>query len=534
MLRALSDILNRAALAPQEQKVADYLRHATPDSVLKDLQTAVGPNIRRINDSQITFEASCVKDEADRQQYWTKDSLRKHIQIAHLNVSFPDEAINLLWRSFHFYAHHPFPHYITDDSKIDVDGFQRAVALLAHDATDLLGTQEDGDYYWRFDETFFRKASFSRMLRSIGHLGETGQEEAVVDDVMDVLAITQPQSMKSMPCPDTLRPAARKLLDSGKTPMGCRVTRRDLFALLLLVLRMRLIGEKWGHGDHYGTIGEVYPEDEQLAEVLVNGVVGDEDDLGVDDLLRIQDVLPNLPLRFHQLWKVLFQPRPNIAIQETTGSTLPPRILSAISLFIPHPLRPAHSRPASQDTRIALQQSEQTIDMTASSLIRGLQQNPRPKVILVTENGESVSPATVAGAFIPGLLYSKGEDHPQTGTSHFMFQLLPEFRLLRWTNPRTTLVDLIKGDVDEGNLSLQAMEAGACGTNPYRIGDPQCKSAGIQIDPATESVIFSRTAGVGNTNNMGYQEMCVGHKAEWEVVIESGKLDVYDGLFKFV
>lgn len=165
------------------------------------------------------------------------------------------------------------------------------MALLAHDATDLLGTQEDGGYYWRFDERFFRKASFSRILRSIGHLKETGQEDAVVDDVMDVLAITQPQAMKLMPSPDRLRPVARETLEAGVVPMGCRVSRSDLVTLLVLVLRMELQREKWGYGDHFGTIRDVNLGDEQLAEVLVNGVVGDKDDLGPNDLLRVQDLL---------------------------------------------------------------------------------------------------------------------------------------------------------------------------------------------------------------------------------------------------
>ncbi|RAL05941.1 uncharacterized protein BO80DRAFT_440678 [Aspergillus ibericus CBS 121593] len=533
MLRVLSEALNRLALAPQEQKVADYLRHATPDSVLKNLHTVIAPNIRRINNAWTTFEASCIEDEADRQHYWTKESLKKHIAAAHPNVSFSNEAIDLLWRIFYFYACHPFPHYVTDASKIDFNGFQRAVTLLAHDATDYLGTQEDGDYYWRFDEMFFQKASFLRMLRSIGHLEESGLEEAVVDDVMDVLAITQPQAMKLMPSPDKLRRAARELLDSGKTPMGCRVTRRDLSTLLLLVLRMRLAREKWGHGDHYGTIGEVHLGDEQLAEALVGGLVGDKNDLGVDDLLRVQDVLPNLILGFHQLWKVLFQPPPNTPIQETAGSALPPRILSAISLFVSHSLRPAHCRPASQDTRIALQKSEQTIDMTASSLVKALQRNPRPKVILATDNGESMSPATVVGVFIPSLLYGEGEDQPRAGTSHLLFQLLPEFRLLRWTETHTPLVEFIKGGIDEGTPSLQAIEAGACGMSPYSIGDPQGSSGAIQIDPTTKSITFSRTAGA-NRENMGYQDMCIADKAQCEVLIESGTVDVYGGLFNSV
>ncbi|PWY93547.1 hypothetical protein BO94DRAFT_572979 [Aspergillus sclerotioniger CBS 115572] len=498
------------------------------DPVLQDLQTAIASNIRRINDSRSTFEASSIQDNTDRQRYWTKNSLKNHIQSTHPNISLPNETINLLWRSFHFYAHHPFPHYLTENSKIDVNGFQRAVAFLVHDATDLLGTLEDGDYYWRFDEAFFRKASFSRILRSIGHLEENGQDDAAVDDVMDVLAMTQPQAMKLMPSPDQLRPVAWRMLEDGRVPMGCRVGRRDLVCLVGLVLKMRLGREKWGYGDHLGVIGDGGLGEEGLAEVLVKGVVGDKDGLEIEDLQRVKDLLPNLGLRFHQLWKVIFQPRTDNRVQEMAGDTLAPRILSAISLFIPLSLRPAHCRSASQDTRIPLQKSEQMVDMTVSTLVRALQQNPRPKLIIATDDDNSGSPDTVVGAFIPGLLYSEGE-YPQTGTSHFLFQLQPEFRLLRW--PHTPLVNLINGEGDGDSSSIEAMEAGVYGMSPYRIGNP-LGSAGIRVDPATKSITLSRIADAGDTNNAGYKDVCLGDNAQWEVVIQPGKMEVYNGLFQ--
>lgn len=230
---------------------------------------------------------------------------------------------------------------------------------------------------------------------------------------------------------------------------------------------------------------------------------------------------------------MIFQPRTDIVVQEIPSSTLPSRILSAISLFILHPLQSAHCRPASQDTRIALQKSEQLIDMTVSSLIKALQQNHRPKLIIATANGKSDNPDTVVGAFIPGLLYNGDDGQPCTGTSHFLFQLKPEFRLLRWINPHTPLVDLFNGKTDEDSLSIKAMEAGICGMDAYRIGDPW-GSAELRIDPATKSVTLSRIAGVDKTSNMGYEDVCVGSKAPWQVVIQPSKVDVYNGLFKSV
>ena len=91
--------------------------------------------------------------------------------------------------------YHPFPRSASDNDKLDFGAFQRSVTLLATNGTELLGTQDDGDYFWRPDDGFFHKACFRRMLRSIGIQRSTKTDcpsTPIVEDAMDVLAMAQP------------------------------------------------------------------------------------------------------------------------------------------------------------------------------------------------------------------------------------------------------------------------------------------------------------------------------------------------------
>ena len=196
-----------------------------------------------------------------------------------------EAAVQLLRRCFHFYAYHPFPRDSTDGN-IDSASFQRAVALLVVQGTDFLGTQEGGDYFWRNDDAFFRKSNFERIFRSIG-LPENSDRVSnhldhgsipSLEDTMDVLAMTQPQTISLAPSPYQLGPAARKLLSEGVFQERCRVARKDLSRLLSLLLRLRLRDAKWGTLFHFGTLEERDPADEELADILVRGLGGDQDE----------------------------------------------------------------------------------------------------------------------------------------------------------------------------------------------------------------------------------------------------------------
>jgi hypothetical protein len=244
----------------------------------------------------------------DRKSDWNEDSLRKHIESRHPDVAISKAAIQLLWRCFHFYAYHPFPRDATD-GKVDSAAFQRAVSLLALQCTDLLGTQDGGDYFWRHDDAFFRQADFKRIFRSIGlptkctssdqSLQLDDDSTSVLDDAMDVLAMTQPQTVSLAPSPDQLEPAARKLLgESDLLQKRYQVSREDLSTLLSLLLRLRLQKAKWGSRFHLGAFDKADPRDEELADIMVNGLGGgqEEEDLTSDKVLRAMDLLVSVDL----------------------------------------------------------------------------------------------------------------------------------------------------------------------------------------------------------------------------------------------
>lgn len=98
---------------------------------------------------------------------WTKESLQTYLQETQPD-SFPSEdAVQLLWKCFHFYAYHRFPRSASNDDKLDFEAFQRSVTLLAVNDTELLGTPDEGDCCWRPDDGSLHKACFRRILRDI-------------------------------------------------------------------------------------------------------------------------------------------------------------------------------------------------------------------------------------------------------------------------------------------------------------------------------------------------------------------------------
>lgn len=179
-----------------------------------------------------------------------------------------------MWRCFYFSAYHPFPTSSEIDAKIDQDAFERAVTLLAAQGTDLLGTLEEGDYFWCSDKdaTSFHMASFDRVVRSATcfYHGYSCLSASLVVDVMDVLAMTQPQNVNFTPSADQLEPAARKLLDEGSTRRcRCRAATKDLSMLLSILLRMKLEKAKWGLGFHFGGFDKANSKNEKLARIMV-------------------------------------------------------------------------------------------------------------------------------------------------------------------------------------------------------------------------------------------------------------------------
>ena len=123
--------------------------------------------------------------------------------------------------------------------------------------TRLLGTQDGGSYYWRHDEAFFCRADFQRIFRSIslhaktsaGHARPDQTSTSILNDAMDVIAMTLPLSIKLAPSPDLLGLAAQKLLGGYTAPQTTySVARKDLSTLLRLLLRLRLQKATWRRG----------------------------------------------------------------------------------------------------------------------------------------------------------------------------------------------------------------------------------------------------------------------------------------------
>lgn len=226
----------------------------------------------------------------------------------HPYADFSDAIINLLWACFYFYAYHPLPRRDVDDGKIQWPAFQRSVSLLAVRGTKLLGTLEDGDYPWRYDESFTRKISFNRIFRSISAPEDANTQQnfqpgchtstSIVDDVMDVLAMTQPQDISVHPSPDMLKPAAQKLISESATPVQFWTKGEGLFLLLSLLLRLRLHEAKWARKEfYYGTFDEQRPEDVELSRILTERLAGGQGTvLASDQAQNALDMLVSMNL----------------------------------------------------------------------------------------------------------------------------------------------------------------------------------------------------------------------------------------------
>lgn len=224
---------------------------------------------------------------------------------------------------------------------------------------------------------------------------------------------------------------------------------------------------------------------------------------------------------------------------------IPNFILSAVSLFIPGPEFFGHSHMrTTQDMRIALEKlvesSDESGNLTVARLVKSLTQDLHPYLLVITSNEKSTSkPGTIIGAYFPGPLWFKCNedtgDAPKfgTGTSHLLFQLTPQFRLLRWTRPRVPLTDIIKMDDDEVP-SLDAI-VGCDGIFPtlsmtYRIGSSDGKGSSLRISPETGSAVLKINPTDINYNDVAcfkdaYRDNSGGH--EWETTVNHAQLEIF-------
>ncbi|KAI1878205.1 uncharacterized protein JN550_000387 [Neoarthrinium moseri] len=483
MFSSLLKYVNNIALGAENRSVSKYLDEAT--CVSADLGRVLSPQLggwREQELLQATFDKFCYEGSS-QQKYWNDESFRKHVRSRHSVGAMSDAAIQLLWLSFHFYAYHPFPRDC------------------------LLGTREL-DWFWQNDAAFFRRAGFERIFRSIAapetttgtdpSKQQTGMTSSL-SDTMDVLVMVGPQFMHAMPSPAKLEPVARRLF-AERSVVGRRAATRDeVSTLVSLLLRLRLEKEIWGFFYHLGDILEAGPEDERLTEAMVNSLAANESQQTISSewLLRAVDLMPNLRLRFHQLWAVLFQP---LEATDKARSSQVPRTMSthpdgATSLFAPCITIENGNRQIKyeQDTRITLEEvhiSPGPEDMALSRLTQCLSHHSSAHVVLFTSDASAATLRIVIGAYIPDDPHKGGAEMAdkkcefRDDTSLVLFQLQPRFRLLQRANSGIHLSQLIR----TGEIKV-AVEESVTTTDPellntpYWIGNPSGQGTGLRIDP---------------------------------------------------
>ncbi|KAK9778135.1 putative TLDc domain-containing protein [Seiridium cardinale] len=297
MLPSLTDVLNAIALAPENWKVKRYLDTAKCDSVSADLGDVLSSQLSGRSEQELLqsiFDKYCIGNSSQWKR-WDDKCFERFIRSAHSASAISDSAIQLLWRSFCFYAYHPFPRELRHVN-VDFDGFKRAALLNVLQCDRLLGTREL-EWYWRNDAAYFHRASFERIFRSIAAPDKNTDNElphekndttSMLSDAMDVLVMVGPQFMHAMPSTGQLETIARKLSIEGPAIARKAVTREESSILISLLLRVDLRKEKWGWLHHFGDVVADSPLCEGLTKALINHLTGGEDEQSItsDQLLK--------------------------------------------------------------------------------------------------------------------------------------------------------------------------------------------------------------------------------------------------------
>lgn len=161
---------------------------------------------------------------------------------------------------------------------------------------------------WRNDASFFREAGIARLFRSIGISTTTARlkeyslpDDPTVSDAMDVLAMVVPQFIHGGPSPEQLEIVARRLFSEEPAVTERSVGRKEVLALIGLLLRLRVKKEIWGSGGsffNFGDIAEASSTDAEVVEALVNSLLDykNEQPIASEQLLRVTDLMASLPL----------------------------------------------------------------------------------------------------------------------------------------------------------------------------------------------------------------------------------------------
>ena len=235
----------------------------------------------------------------------------------------------------------------------------------------------------------------------------------------------------------------------------------------------------------------------------------------------------------------------NISTQETAERDPNlDRILRMASWFISqHDSQESHNSPVFErlDTPSSQVLSD---DLSLSRLVKALSRDSsRPdhpaqyNILIVTGNTSMPIPTpVVTGVIFPDMPWATNPDNTEEtkweGTSklttHILFQLRPEFRLLRWTGlhmpPSTDFIRLDDKTTANGKniKSLKDIATDSkISQKSYWIGSPQGTKTGLHIDPDTRVAILRTFVTPSKSGDGGrYEELGVERDVDGDAGLE--------------
>ncbi|EHA51281.1 hypothetical protein MGG_09752 [Pyricularia oryzae 70-15] len=544
MLSSLDNFIQAIAFGHARRDVQRYLDAATRTSVRHDLTEKLASQLRFKEREHLrtTFDKHAVDISGGK--HWTEQSFCDQIRSSYQDTVISENAIKLLWRSFLFYANHPFsssPCLRPQDALVDFEQFKLAVLLTVFQRDRMLGTLDDANVYWREDGALRnRQSGFDRMFSSlVCNATDPGGEKpeqlkegfpSAMSDAMDVLVMAAPAHMHSLPTEQHLLPTVQRLFASKDgipaVQRGQEVGRSEVQTLmdLLLRLRVRQSGKAWGSEPRLypGDLLEASSGDSGLTKALVNTLMGTD---RIDGTVTVRQLsgaaaglMPNLVLRFQELWAVLFQPAEGTEEKKPpTGESRLSQLGAGISLFAPtvDTSRVGSLDHKEKDTRFILQASAQSNsdirDTTMNRVVEATSGSSSGHVILFTTSAEKSASKTVMGGYFPS---------PEKGLPHVLFQLQSNLRVFRSRKTGIPLGKLTKSEQEQGADCKEEASSPR-----YWIGDSAgALSTGIRVDPDTTATLL---LGEGSYYmDMDASRAARGGKTQ-QVVIQDATMEVY-------
>ncbi|KAJ6138243.1 hypothetical protein N7471_004729 [Penicillium samsonianum] len=312
------------------------------------------------------------------------------------------------------------------------------------------------------------------------------------DDMMDVVATTQPNHGKGIPGSDELAAPAQRLLKDKRANYHSRLHIDHLTTLLRMLTRVRLYEPTWGRPNlHYGTLEEPRPQQDELVNILTKQSQISEGFLVPDSVSRVFDILPNMELHFHQLWAIIFQP----PVPETMSLFVPPG-----TQFHGKPEFHRKLRPISFETTYKSSTQESIPNLDLTHLMKGLgdrgsEHRPHLVLFLGDQTQRQGHVPDVIGALcaatpkeesgqqqdISEKTGNSRPSHPQVGPPQLLFQLQPNLRIFRLKEANTASHSSSNGTT-KGHVHDMAGKSW--------IGDSKASGIGLEIDPTTSQMMF--------------------------------------------